>query len=147
MVGLPFISPSLHVMNSRVTIRWYDRDVERSAGPLVCLFEGQRAAREEHGLSFEPSASVGIHLGWLTFLAHSTLSNLAPVSQNLFDQVLNGSEQAVILSANFGTSNDLSSSFVRVQSSDAANAPAEVPAMTRGRRSASRKALMTPKLQ
>lgn len=58
-----------------------------------------------------------------TFRAHVTLSNLAPVSRNLFHHTLNGSSQAVILSASSGTSRRLSSASVRVHANAATKPP------------------------
>ena len=80
-----------------------------------------------------------------TFRAQSTASNLAPVFQNRVAQILSGSSQALIRLASSGTSNFLSSSSVCVQVNAAIKPPAEVPVMIRGRRSASKKALTTPK--
>lgn len=81
----------------------------------------------------------------LTLRAHETLSNRAPVLQNRQNHTLNGSSQAVIRFASSGTSNRLSSPSVRVQTRAATRPPAEVPDITRGRRSWSKKALTTPK--
>ena len=50
----------------------------------------------------------------LAFLAHSTVSNLAPVRYARFIHVAIDSSQALILSARAGTSISLSSSSVRV---------------------------------
>ena len=80
-----------------------------------------------------------------TFRAQSTASNLAPVFQTLVAQMLIGSSQALILLASSGTNTSLSSSSVWVQVIAAIRAPADVPVIIRGRRSASRKALTTPK--
>lgn len=100
-----------------------------------------------------------------TFRAQSTLSKRAPVVRNLFHQTLKGSSHAVILSANSGTNKRFNSASVLVQANAATrppekvfdivyplfgkrikyDIPADVPVMTRGRRSASANALTTPK--
>jgi len=77
--------------------------------------------------------------------AQSKESNRAPVFHHRGAQVVNGSEQALILPANAGTSKDFNSSFVLVATRPAIKAPPDVPVMTSGRRSASNRALITPK--
>ena len=98
----------------------------------------------------------------LSGLLHSVGSQVASVASVAFDALkgylLSTSDTGVllekvlgdlrvILSANLGTRSCFNSSFVLVHSKAATRPPAEVPVMTRGSRSASRKALMTPKLK
>jgi hypothetical protein len=81
----------------------------------------------------------------LTFLAHITLSNRAPVVLKRLNHTPKGSSQAVILFANSGTKIRRNSVSVRVQTNAATRPPADVPVMTRGIKFASRNAFTTPK--
>lgn len=131
--------------DSRMPVRWNDRNVHGSSSALIGFFERQRAVGEEHSLHCQRRRCSHDELS-RTFLAHSMDENLAPVSLHLLNQTLKASSHAVILFASSGTRSSLSSSSVLVQSNAATRPPAEVPVTTRGSRSASRKALTTPKL-
>ena len=128
-----------------MTIRWYDRNIQRPPRPLVRLFERYRPVREEHALK-QINSSCKPAGCRLTFLAQSSVENLAPVCKNRLDHTRTESWHARILSERRGTRSSLSSASVRVQRRAATSPPADVPVTTRGSRSASRKAFTTPKL-
>lgn len=86
-----------------------------------------------------------VHYLIVILFTHDTLSNLAPVRQNLFIHTLKGSSQAVILVARSGTNKCLSSSSVRVHTRAAMRPPALVPVTTLGNSPASKKAFIMPK--
>lgn len=123
------------------------RNIQGSSGLHISLFESQRPSCEPHGLIRVSGIFTSLCPKSPTFLAHSIVSNLAPVCRKRLNHTVNGSEHAVILSANSGAKSSLSSLSVRVHKRAAQSPPADVPVMTRGSRSASRKALMTPKLK
>ena len=129
-------------MYLRMTIGRNNRNIQCSTRTFIRLFKRQRSPREKHGLDHISH----IHPRPDTFSAHSTPENLAPVVLNRLNHTLKGSEHAVILSANCGTSSCFNSSLVRVHNNAATTPPADVPVMMRGSKSASKNALITPKL-
>lgn len=78
-------------------------------------------------------------------LAQSTASKRAPVLHQRASHVAFDSWHAVMRVARAGTRSSFNSSLVRVATSPATSAPPLVPVITSGRRSASRRALTTPK--
>lgn len=129
-----------------MTIGRHYRNIQGSSRLCIRLFESQRPSCEPHGLIRVSVIPISLYRKSPTLLAQSIVSNLAPVCRKRLNHTVKGSEHAVILSANSGTKSSLSSLSVRVHKRAAQSPPADVPVMTRGSRSASRKALMTPKL-
>lgn len=130
----------------RVAIEGDDRNVENPTCKLICLSESQGAPGPEYCLYVLRSAGRHtIDRSLLALRAQSTVSNRAPVCKNLLNQLRKGSSHAVIRLASEGLRSVLSSSSVRVHTKAAMRLPQEVPAMTRGSRFESRRALTTPK--
>ena len=135
-----------HGQHARMTFRGNNRYVQYSSCSHIRLPESHRTSCEEACLHSDIQALLVREMRLMqTFLAQVALSNRAPEVQNLLNQTLNGSSQAVIRLANSGTRSSLSSVSVRVHISAATRPPAEVPDITRGRRPTSRKAFTTPK--